>query len=61
MQDFLINNPVLVMIKMAFREECHFEQFPAIRYNLFLSMKRKGFSLLSGLCDDRITCFDKGT
>jgi hypothetical protein len=50
MQDFLINNPVLVMIKMAFREDAiFFEQFPAIRYNLFFSMKRKGFSLLSAM------------
>jgi hypothetical protein len=60
MQDFLINNPVFsndqngIPWGMPF-----FEQFPAIRYNLF-NEKRKGFSLLSGLCDDRITCFDKG-
>jgi hypothetical protein len=60
MQDFLINNPV--MIKMAFREDAiFFEQFPAIRYNLFFSMKKKRIFTAIGLCDDRITCFDKGT
>jgi hypothetical protein len=47
------------MIKMV-SEECHFRTIQLSVTIFSFNEKRKGFSLYR-LCDDRITCFDKGT
>jgi hypothetical protein len=49
------------MIKMAFREDAIFLSNFSYPLQSFFSMKKEKDFHCYRLCDDRITCFDKGT